>query len=1040
MISGSISIRNRTGEEKHRIERPKGNLSPVWGVCFNPVREDEADVWGDVLAVVDWSRTLSFYNLAGKQVGKERHLGFDPVCVNFFSHGDYMIISGSNKEAVLYTKEGVLVGIVAEQESWVWCCKPRPDSNQVAVGCQDGTIAYYELGFSTVHSLYKERYAYRENMSDVIIQHLITEEKVRIKCRDLVKKLAVYKHRLAVQLPERIVVYELTKGDSNDMHYKVKEKINQKVECTLLVVCTNHIVLCQEKVLQCLSFQGVKEREWIMEAAIRYIKVTGGPQGKEGLLVGLKNGQIVKLFVDNPFPLPVLKIASAVRCLDLSATRKNLAVVDDTGICLVYDINTKELLYQEPNANSVAWNSQNEDMLCYSGAGFLNIKARDFPSHQQKLQGFVVGFCGSKIFCLHMNRMSTIEVPQSAPMYQYLEKKMFSGAYKVACLGVTEGDWHALAMAALEELDLQVSRESFIRIRDVPYLQLIQNFEERKKKGESDTVFLADTLAYQGKFAEAAKLYKRAGNESRAMTMYTDLRMFDQAQEFLGSDDVQDKKMLIKKKADWARNINEPKAAAEMYLSAGETLKAIEIVGENGWVDMLMDISRRADKADRDALMLCASYLKQHKQYAYAVEVYRRMGDIPSLLQLYVEARQWEEAFIVANQHPDYKEDVYVPYANWLAENDRFVEAQKAFHKAGREDEALRVLEQLTHNAVNEKRFSDAGYYYWLLSMQCLDIARDGNNQNEKMINKFWDLQRKAEIYYAYHNVHRYIEEPFTSFLPEALFNMARYLIHQMFSDTLVGVSKVAILYALAKQSRNLGAYKLARHAYDRLQNLRVSQRFQESIDLGAVTIRSKPFSDVEELLPLCYRCSTTNPLLNNQGNCCINCRQPFVHSFVSFEILPLVEFVLEDGITDEEALRLLESDSSILTEQPSWLEESGGKYQSLRIDSNIENDLDADPFTAQLMSFEEGGLEFSPVVASRSVLQSMKHSDVIISKWQSPLHYRYFRNLMPDVQITKCNSCNQLFHSDDYELQVLQKGYCPFCRYNPEESQVTDN
>lgn len=50
--------------------------------------------------------------------------------------------------------------------------------------------------------------------------------------------------------------------------------------------------------------------------------------------------------------------------------------------------------------------------------------------------------------------------------------------------------------------------------------------------------------------------------------------------------------------------------------------------------------------------------------------------------------------------------------------------APAAFHKAGREGEAVRVLEQLTHNAVVESRFSDAAYYYWMLSMQCLDIAQ----------------------------------------------------------------------------------------------------------------------------------------------------------------------------------------------------------------------------------------------------------------------------------------------------------------------------
>ena len=139
-------------------------------------------------------------------------------------------------------------------------------------------------------------------------------------------------------------------------------------------------------------------------------------------MLGLKSGQVLKIFLNNAFPVPLLKIGSAIRCLDLNSNRHKLAVVDENNDLLVYTVPEAELQYKESNANSVAWNTSSEDMLCFSGNDTLNIKAGNFPTHQQKLQGFVVGFSGSKIFCLHVYSMSTIEVPQSAPMYQYLDQ------------------------------------------------------------------------------------------------------------------------------------------------------------------------------------------------------------------------------------------------------------------------------------------------------------------------------------------------------------------------------------------------------------------------------------------------------------------------------------------------------------------------------------------------------------------------------------------------------------------------------------------
>ena len=78
------------------------------------------------------------------------------------------------------------------------------------------------------------------------------------------------------------------------------------------------------------------------------------------------------------------------------------------------------------------------------------------------------------------------------------------------------------------------------------------------------------------------------------------------------------------------------------------------------------------------------------------------------------------------------------------------------------------------------------------------------------------------------------------------LFNMSRYLLHSVDTYIPEGISKSATLFTLAKQSKNLGAYKLARTAYERLRLLRLPQRFQDAIDLGSLTIRSKPFHDAE--------------------------------------------------------------------------------------------------------------------------------------------------------------------------------------------------
>ena len=55
----------------------------------------------------------------------------------------------------------------------------------------------------------------------------------------------------------------------------------------------------------------------------------------------------------------------------------------------------------------------------------------------------------------------------------------------------------------------------------------------------------------------------------------------------------------------------------------------------------------------------------------------RKMDDTESMIGCYVESEAWEEAFALGELHPEFRQVIYVPYAKWLAEHDKFLEAQK---------------------------------------------------------------------------------------------------------------------------------------------------------------------------------------------------------------------------------------------------------------------------------------------------------------------------------------------------------------------------
>jgi intraflagellar transport protein 122 len=86
---------------------------------------------------------------------------------------------------------------------------------------------------------------------------------------------------------------------------------------------------------------------------------------------------------------------------------------------------------------------------------------------------------------------------------------------------------------------------------------------------------------------------------------------------------------------------------------------------------------------------------------------------------------KWQDALLLGKTDPKLLEIVKLPYANWLSKQDRYDEALKAYKNVGRHDLTTNLLKNLTKNAVEEKRFDDASYYYWILATENLKLVKN---------------------------------------------------------------------------------------------------------------------------------------------------------------------------------------------------------------------------------------------------------------------------------------------------------------------------
>ena len=1057
--NGTVVIRDKESDKDEKeIRVNEEQNEKIICCCFSTQRFLNKEY---ALYVGTWDKNFYVLDLFNTQVAQTQKLTSDPISITLYKE-DFVLVGTNNREINFFSKEGYFVTTISQGlNSWVTSLKNFDKYSCVISASNDGSLLCHQVTFNVVHAIYREVYVYRKNLREIVIHNLLTNQKETISTKRYIKKLAVFKNLVAYLSNDKILVHQINDDDNT----KPKYYISWEGDLSLILLTSNHLVVCHENhiYLYLLSNDVALitnvERDWSFETDVRYLRVLGGAPKREGMLCGTKSGEVYIIYLDNQFPINIYTHDIAIRSLDINYNRTQLGIIDENFELTMINLSDKSVLFNGEKAKSIAFNSDIENMVSYWFEGNVYIKTSDFPPIQEKMSGVIIGFRGTKVFILQSyNNVNVLDISNSQSIMRYTERKQMDEAYKVACLGATTQEWIFLGVESMLNFNFAVAANCFKKLQDIRFINLILKFEQDKRDGVDENIIKGDIYAHIGKYKKAAELYIKGGNPGKAQEMYATLKMYTEALEIRakymqsGAEGFSDE--ILQQQADWLEQNKKYKEAGNLYMAIGKKKKAIEVYGEHNYLDCLIEICRDLTKDKDDELIrLCGHYFKKYHNYAFASEAYLKLGDTKALVYMNVDMKKWDEAFILSRENKQLNEYVHLKYAEMLIVDDKFKEAQESYRKADRVDLSMKLLNKLNDNAVYEKRFKDACFFFLSYTIDALSIIKDLNINVEKLskteylkIKEFRDSNDLSDCFNAYDYIYKYIEEPFHSDIismsEQSLFNACIFLINKVtnmnsFLQQAKSILPSYIYYCLGILAKKFEAYKTARFCFEKLANLQYPADWSDKIDKEIMNIRTKPSLDKENISPPCPRCNHNNALINTKGDFCSFCNAPFIRCALSFEILPLVEFKPKKEISADYAIDCIRSGTvEKMKKNILSTKNFDGGTKSLRVD--FGND-DSVLFENKLMEMNNTRKNdvYRILELDEAVLKSLNENEIFTIDMRSvnkTYQVRFFKNMKKDIPITKCKFCHRFFKLEEFENAFLKCGnHCPLCKNEDE-------
>ncbi|KAL7471056.1 hypothetical protein ACHAXS_011334 [Conticribra weissflogii] len=1051
--------------------------APIWCLAWIPnhVIADN-NIVTDILVVGSWKKSISFLDEYGRETKRNKNTDQLPCSLSYSgeTHGSFMIISGSGGRSSIINRDGNKIAELPKQDSWIWRSCLSPLGNRVAIGMDSGSIAMYSVSCPFIWGTDGCWMAWRNGTMDVILNN--GARFGRIRCHSEVCQISICGNCLAVKLLDKVIIYELVMDDnagisSECIHSFATKRVN---DCFHLL--TNQLIVSKDDTLFLISFDGKMLIECALKSRINCISAgVITKNGRVSITVGLENGDVLNLLVKPAFPLDFeLQHRCGINEIIQSPNQSIFAVIDADHTLYLYHGSTKQLILSEKDIDGFVFHSSIPNFICFSRRGSLVIQTLDGCSTSFQLKGKPVVFNGSGVLLSSRNSVIRKCLSMVSILKQMLAHgDVCSAKLIVSTLGVDEA-WSILAeevKSILVEKDLPESRD----FHTVACSSRVQK-QIQKQDIEVDKCFVKSKLFFKiaifimlSQYESAVRFCLESKLPNLAIEILIQLERWNQAKELARQTNCVQLDTINRRQASSAAKKHDIAIAKTLYLESGGYTEAIQLIGANKcgkWEEEILDVLEMMPSKNNLAIVAATSIFEESEVDDQLLEkLYSITGNSTKLLLLYYSKDNFFEARRIFDCYQDKIDSSgIIAYAKMLVSKGDNLGAFEIYCRHGIYELGFRNMKDLLTTAVTMDAFDDARtilhqWYTVASSYSTNDIFNESKESPLKTYNTR-AIEFQAEIYYMYHFIHLYCTEPFTSSHPETILNISS-LLHNSISPPHVpqGISMANILYALTKNATLLDANGTAKFAFEKLRDRYIMPQHRSNLGVEFLDIYTKSFDDNPDILPTCYKCGSTNPLIrptdvNSSANTvgwsdqCISCNHPFIRCFVNFDVLPLIEFTPPKEVSHSEAIELI-----LKTRQD---KECCFSLDSARNEEN-ENGLSNELFdSCVLRSLNDKSLldedtSHKPVEVDYDSLISLPRQEIFViqeskrqisknaedslsgdsAKESGEERCRFFKNVLPEIGIALCPNCHNFFHESDFEFEVLRTGGCPFCKFS---------